>query len=135
MGMTNEVMTKRLSVATYNVHGCVGIDGHRSEGRIAEVIASMSTDVVGLQEVDLGRSRSSHVDQTALIAKELGWKYHFHPAMRKGDEEVRKRDREPLSDHAATRSQDAGYSALVLSRAAGCNLGASGNRPRSDTHY
>jgi endonuclease/exonuclease/phosphatase family metal-dependent hydrolase len=63
------------------------MDGQRSEGRIAEVIASMSADIVGLQELDLGRARSKHADQAALIARRLGWKYHFHPAMRSGDEQ------------------------------------------------
>ena len=79
--------TGRLRVATYNVHGCVGMDGLRSEARIAEVIASMPADIVGLQELDLGRARSAHADQAALIAERLGWKYHFHPAMRRGDEQ------------------------------------------------
>src|ERR1044071_2817339 len=79
--------TGRLRVATYNVHGCVGMDGQRSERRIAEVIANMSADIVGLQELDLGRARSAHADQAALIAEKLGWKYHFHPAMRSGDEQ------------------------------------------------
>ena len=85
--MTSEPTGRRLRVATYNVHGCVGTDGQRSEGRIADVIASMSVDIVGLQELDLGRPRSGHVDQAALIAEKLGWKYHFHPAMRRGDEQ------------------------------------------------
>jgi endonuclease/exonuclease/phosphatase family metal-dependent hydrolase len=85
--MTDESTAPRLRVATYNVHGCVGMDRQRSESRIAEVIASMSADIVGLQELDLGRSRSAHADQAALIAAQLGWKYHFHPAMRSGDEQ------------------------------------------------
>ena len=85
--MTPEPTAPRLRVATYNVHGCVGIDGHRSESRIAEVIASMSVDIAGLQELDLGRARSAHADQAALIANQLGWKYYFHPAMRSGDEQ------------------------------------------------
>jgi endonuclease/exonuclease/phosphatase family metal-dependent hydrolase len=85
--MTTEPTERRLRVATYNVHGCVGMDGLRSESRIAEVIASMSVDIVGLQELDLGRARSAHADQAALIARKLGWKYHFHPAMRSGEEQ------------------------------------------------
>jgi endonuclease/exonuclease/phosphatase family metal-dependent hydrolase len=85
--MTSEPTKRRLRVATYNVHGCMGIDRQRSEARIAEVIASMSVDIVGLQELDLGRARSAHVDQAALIARQLGWKYHFHPALRRGDEQ------------------------------------------------
>ncbi len=85
--MKSETFPPRLRVATYNVHGCVGMDGQRSETRIAEVIASMSVDIVGLQELDLGRPRSAHADQAALIAERLGWKYQFHPAMRSGEEQ------------------------------------------------
>lgn len=75
----------RLRVATYNVHGCVGTDGQRSEARIAEVIASMSADVVGLQEIDQGRARSANIDQTAAIAQQLGWNHYFHLAMQQAD--------------------------------------------------
>ena len=76
-----------LRVATYNVHGCRGMDGQRSESRIADVIASMSADVVGLQELDSGRARSGAIDQAAAIAQQLGWQHFFHPAMRHGDEQ------------------------------------------------
>lgn len=76
----------KLRVATYNVHGCVGMDGKRSESRIAEVIASLSADIVGLQELDQNRARSSAVDQAGVIAKQLGWHHFFHPAMRRAEE-------------------------------------------------
>ncbi len=76
----------KLRVATYNVHGCVGTDKQRSEARIAEVIAELEVDVVGLQELDLSRPRSGGVDQAGAIAEELGWHRHFHAAMRHGDE-------------------------------------------------
>ena len=85
--MPNEQPASNLRVATYNVRGCLGMDRQRSEARIAEVIASMSADIVGLQELDFGRSRSAGADQAAVIAAELGWKYFFHPAMRNGDEQ------------------------------------------------
>src|SRR5215213_1922845 len=80
-------MSETLRVATYNVHGCVGMDRQRSEARIAEVIASMSVDIVGLQELDSNRLRSAQVDQAALIAQQLGWHHLFHPAMRNADEQ------------------------------------------------
>jgi len=64
----------------------MGIDQRRSETRIADVIAEMSVDVVALQELDLGRRRSAGVDQTRIIAEQLGWHGHFHPAMRRDDE-------------------------------------------------
>jgi endonuclease/exonuclease/phosphatase family metal-dependent hydrolase len=76
----------RLRVATYNVRSCRGMDGRRSEQRIAEVIASLEVDVIGLQELDLGRRRSAGVDQAALIAERLGWHRYFHAAMRVADE-------------------------------------------------
>ena len=78
---------ERLRVATYNVHGCRGMDGRRSEERIAEVIATLDVDVIGLQELDLNRRRSAGVDQAALIADQLGWHRVFHPALRLADEQ------------------------------------------------
>lgn len=77
----------RLRVATYNVHGCVGMDGQRSETRVADVIAELSADVVGLQEIDRARTRSSSVDQAAVIAERLGWHHHFQLAMQQRDGE------------------------------------------------
>src|SRR5258708_39881191 len=40
-------LTERLRVATYDVHGCVGMDGQRSEGRNAEVASIMSAYIDG----------------------------------------------------------------------------------------
>jgi endonuclease/exonuclease/phosphatase family metal-dependent hydrolase len=73
----------KLRVATYNVHGCVGTDRQRSEARIAEVIDESSVDIVGLQELDSGRRRSAGVDQSRIIAEQLGWYAYFHPAMQR----------------------------------------------------
>jgi endonuclease/exonuclease/phosphatase family metal-dependent hydrolase len=80
-------MKGTLRVATYNVHGCVGMDRQRSEARVAEVIASMEVDFVGLQDLDVNRARSKRVDQAAVIAHLLGWHHIFHPAIRDGCEE------------------------------------------------
>ncbi len=80
----SEANAGTLRVATYNVHGCVGLAGQRSEARIAEVIASMSVDVVGLQELDMGRKRSAGVDQAGLIAQQLGWHHLFESAIQAG---------------------------------------------------
>jgi endonuclease/exonuclease/phosphatase family metal-dependent hydrolase len=41
-----------LRIASYNVHGCVGTDGRKDAARIADVIAEMGCDTIGLQEVD-----------------------------------------------------------------------------------
>lgn len=67
---------------TYNVHRCRGLDRSWSPERIAEVIASVHPDIVGLQELDVGRARSGHIDQAEVIARDLGMDVQFFPAMR-----------------------------------------------------
>ncbi len=66
---------------TYNVHSCIGMDGKVSPLRIAEVIAHYNPDVVALQELDAGLSRTDLVDQAHLIAKSLEMSYHFHSSI------------------------------------------------------
>ena len=85
--MTADADRQALRVATYNVHGCVGLDGRRSEVRVAEVIAALGVEVIGLQELDLNRRRSAGLDQAGLIAEHLGWARFFHPALRRAEEE------------------------------------------------
>lgn len=57
-----------LRVATYNVHGCVGLDGRLDPGRVAEVVRELDCDVVALQEV----KRSAEVDQLQQLADATG---------------------------------------------------------------
>jgi endonuclease/exonuclease/phosphatase family metal-dependent hydrolase len=73
--------TRVIRIMTYNVHGCVGVDGRLSPQRIARVIGRYAPDIVALQEVDMGRKRSGEVDQAHLIAKELEMNYHFYPSV------------------------------------------------------
>ena len=68
-------------ILTYNVHRCLGLDGQLSPRRIVSVIAACKADIVCLQEVDIRRRRSGHVDQAELIAHELGMTLHFQPAI------------------------------------------------------
>jgi endonuclease/exonuclease/phosphatase family metal-dependent hydrolase len=72
---------RRLRIMTYNVHGCVGMDGKLSPERIARMIAEQSPDVVALQELDVGRPRSGGIDQAQSIARYLQMEFHFHPAV------------------------------------------------------
>lgn len=67
---------------TYNVHRCVGIDRRLDVARIADVIADHEPDIVCLQELDVGRARTGHVDQAQAIAERLAMTFHFHAAMR-----------------------------------------------------
>ncbi len=41
-----------LRIASYNVHGCIGTDRRKDASRIADVIAELQCDTVGLQEAD-----------------------------------------------------------------------------------
>jgi len=45
------------------------------------VIASLKADIVCLQELDIGRTRSGQIDQAKLVAHELGMAFHFQPAI------------------------------------------------------
>lgn len=71
-----------VRVMTYNVHRCRGVDRAWSPLRIAQVIASVHPDIVALQELDVGRARSGHIDQAEVIARDLGMDVQFFPAMR-----------------------------------------------------
>jgi len=63
----------RLRVASYNIHQCVGLDGHRSPARIAEVLQEIDADLVALQEVDArpGPDRASRQMQYLAHALDL----------------------------------------------------------------
>lgn len=71
---------------SYNVHGCVGGDRRLDLARIVEVIAEAQADVVALQELDVGRSRSGGVDQAEEIAAALAMTSVFHPALHVAEE-------------------------------------------------
>src|SRR5271167_1692127 len=68
-------------ILTYNVHRCVGTDRRLDVGRVAEVIAAQSPDIVALQEVDVGRARTGGVDQAHRLAQRLGMAFHFNAAL------------------------------------------------------
>ncbi|MCR4264702.1 endonuclease/exonuclease/phosphatase family protein [Nitratireductor sp. ZSWI3] len=76
----------QIRVLTYNVHGCKGNDRRIDPARIAAVIAACQADIIALQEVDVGRSRSGAVDQAEAIARTLNIRSHFHPALHLGEE-------------------------------------------------
>src|SRR5260221_11676077 len=88
-----------ISVATYNVHRCVGLDRIRDPDRIAGVIAELDADIIGLQEVDargrrfqnmlarrLGspaeRRAANAVDQFEYLAQKIGGQAVRGPTLR-----------------------------------------------------
>ena len=70
-----------IRILTYNVHRCVGTDRRLDVGRVADVIAAQSPDIVALQEVDVGRARTDRVDQAHAIAERLGMTSRFNAAI------------------------------------------------------
>lgn len=42
----------RLTLATYNIHRCVGSDGRYDPDRIRDVVQELDADIIALQEVD-----------------------------------------------------------------------------------
>ncbi|HSF34412.1 MAG TPA: endonuclease/exonuclease/phosphatase family protein [Candidatus Tectomicrobia bacterium] len=59
---------RAFSVASYNIHQCVGLDGRRDVARIARVLSDLDTQLIGLQEVgtDLhGQTKSSQMEYLA----------------------------------------------------------------------
>ncbi|MEO7677366.1 MAG: endonuclease/exonuclease/phosphatase family protein [Verrucomicrobiota bacterium] len=77
---------KPLRVMSYNVHSCRGMDGRISPERIARVIEMSDPDIIALQEIDVGRSRSSGHDQAKMIADLVGMHAYFCPTVKRGPE-------------------------------------------------
>lgn len=50
-----------LTVCTYNIHGAVGCDGRFAPERVANVLREINADIIALQEVPLGGSKSPNV--------------------------------------------------------------------------
>ncbi|HEX8524243.1 MAG TPA: endonuclease/exonuclease/phosphatase family protein [Tepidisphaeraceae bacterium] len=71
-GHENKPNAMRLRVMTYNIHHAAGLDTKLDAKRIAEVIKDAKPDLVALQEVDKGVSRSGNKDQAAQLGKLTG---------------------------------------------------------------
>jgi endonuclease/exonuclease/phosphatase family metal-dependent hydrolase len=61
----------RISIGSYNVHSCVGLDFRCSPGRVAEVLREMGCDVYALQEVDNERGPDEDSMQLEFLSREL----------------------------------------------------------------
>ena len=67
-----------LKIVTYNVRGCRGLDGKICTDRITAILRECDADVIALQELDAGRSRSKFIDQPQRIADALDMDVLFH---------------------------------------------------------
>ena len=67
-----------LTIATYNIHGAIGYDGLFKPERVAGVLREMRADIVALQEVPLGGTRTP--DVLAMLQKATGYEAAAGPA-------------------------------------------------------
>ncbi|MGH7830322.1 MAG: endonuclease/exonuclease/phosphatase family protein [Candidatus Binatia bacterium] len=65
--------SRLFSVASYNIHQCVGWDARRDPARVAEVIRNLDADIIGLQEVDSRAGAISGSYQTKYLAEVTGF--------------------------------------------------------------
>lgn len=84
--MRNPNTGKMVRLLTYNVHSCIGTDRKLDPPRVAAVIARARPDIVALQEVDVGRTRTGGVDQAKTIASLLQMQSHFHATLNVAEE-------------------------------------------------
>lgn len=75
----------QLRVVSYNVRHGKGIDGRLDLERQVQVLRALTPDMVALQEVDNGVSRSESINQAKYIADKLGMHFVFGKAIALGD--------------------------------------------------
>lgn len=78
-------MPKPITVATYNIHGCVGTDRRFDLPRIAEVIRFLHADVIALQEVGDVHGRGPAGDYASELARRTGMAVIYQPTMLRGE--------------------------------------------------
>jgi endonuclease/exonuclease/phosphatase family metal-dependent hydrolase len=74
----NHVMTSgpstgktALSLASYNIHRCIGSDGVYDPGRIREVLRVLDVDVIALQEIEVFRDDPGLLD---FLCQDSAWR-------------------------------------------------------------
>jgi endonuclease/exonuclease/phosphatase family metal-dependent hydrolase len=70
-----------LRVSSYNIHSCFGRDGIYRPDRVADVVAEMRADIVGLQEVDSALRAGDGLNQVDFIALHTGMKVVTGPTI------------------------------------------------------
>jgi endonuclease/exonuclease/phosphatase family metal-dependent hydrolase len=64
-------LKKQLKVLTYNIHCGIGTDRCYDLSRIEKILKEEQPDLIALQEMDCGVSRTSYDDQSAYLATRL----------------------------------------------------------------
>jgi endonuclease/exonuclease/phosphatase family metal-dependent hydrolase len=75
---------RRIRIASYNVHRCIGGDGRCDPARIASVLRELEADVVALQEVDSDHWVRGGIDQLVFLAEAVGFEAAAGPTVSRG---------------------------------------------------
>lgn len=62
-----------ITVATYNIHGCIGRDKRFDPDRIVQVIRMLDADIIGLQEVDARSGAATPSRQMDYLGDAAGY--------------------------------------------------------------
>ncbi len=73
-----------LTIATYNIHRGIGVDGRTNLQRIVDVLLEINADIVGIQEID-SHCIFEEGHQLNFIAKKTGYHVAAGPTMWKAD--------------------------------------------------
>jgi endonuclease/exonuclease/phosphatase family metal-dependent hydrolase len=73
----------RLTVATYNVHGCVGRDARFAPERILAVLRELDADVIALQELSWNPNEALHL--LSELGKGLAYEALAGPTLTRAD--------------------------------------------------
>lgn len=72
-----------LRLATYNIHACIGLDGHFAPERTARVLRELDVDLLALQEVE--HHPVDHSDLLDYLAARSGLRAITGPTLLRGD--------------------------------------------------
>lgn len=73
----------KITVVSWNVHRCIGTDGHYRPERIADAIREIAPDVVALQEIDSSLRTHGEKDQLTYIAERVGMRQIIGPTLQR----------------------------------------------------
>jgi endonuclease/exonuclease/phosphatase family metal-dependent hydrolase len=74
-------LVKQLKLLTYNIHCGIGVDRCYDLRRIETILGEEQADLIALQEMDCGVSRTAYQDQCGYLADRLSMN-HFYCATR-----------------------------------------------------
>ena len=74
-----------LTIASYNIHRCVGTDFRQNAPRVADVLRELDCDTIGLQEVDNQPGPRSESMQLQFLADALGMRSIAGNTLRRQD--------------------------------------------------